>query len=89
MDQSAREEFSPGSVMLGIALGWQAADGVDWSRLFHAYGAATDTPGHLLALTGDDLDAQLAGFDHLDSAVLHQGAVYSVTPVAVRWLRAV
>jgi len=65
-------------------LGWQAADGVDWSRLFHAYGAATDTPTHLRALAGDDLAGQLAALDHLDSAVLHQGTVYPVTPVAVR-----
>lgn len=70
--------------MLRLVLGWQAADGVDWSRLFHAYGAATDTPAYLRALIGGDLDGQLAAFDHLDSAVLHQGTVYSVTPVAVR-----
>jgi hypothetical protein len=65
-------------------LGWQAANGVDWSRLFHAYGVAVDTPAHLRALTGDDLAGQLAAVDHLDSAVLHQGTVYTVTPVAVR-----
>ena len=70
--------------MLRLVLGWQAAQGVDWSRLFHAYAAATDTPGHLRALTGGDRDAQLAAFAHLDFAVLHQGTVYSVTPVAVR-----
>jgi len=70
--------------MLRLVLGWQAAEGVDWSRLFHAYGAATDTPAHLRALVGGDLAGQLAALDHLDSAVLHQGTVYSVTPAAVR-----
>lgn len=70
--------------MLGLVLGWQAADGVDWSRLFHAYAPATDTPAHLNALIGDDPEAQLAALDHLDGAVLHQGTVYTVTPVAVR-----
>jgi hypothetical protein len=76
--------LSGSPVILRLVLGWQAADGADWSRLFHAYGAATDTPAHLRALTSGDLDAQLAALDHLDFAVLHQGTVYSVTPVAVR-----
>jgi hypothetical protein len=70
--------------MLTLVLGWASADGVDWSRLFHAYGVATDTPGHLRALTGDDPELQAAAADHLDGAVLHQGSVYPVTPVAVR-----
>jgi hypothetical protein len=65
-------------------LGWESADGADWSRLFHAYGVASDTPGHLRALTGGDPELQAAALDHLDSAVLHQGSVYPVTPVAVR-----
>jgi hypothetical protein len=70
--------------MLWFMLGWQAAAGVDWARLFHAYGPAIDTPAHLRALVGDDLAGQGVALDHLDSAVLHQGTVYSVTPVAVR-----
>jgi hypothetical protein len=63
--------------MLAAVLGWASADAVDWTRLFHAYGVATDTPGHLRALTGDDPELQDAGADHLDSAVLHQGSVSS------------
>ena len=45
---------------------------VDWSDLVHAYGTATDTPGHLAALTSLDPSA----FDHLWGAVLHQGTIY-------------
>ena len=37
-----------------------------------------------MATVGGDLAGQLAALDHLDSAVLHQGTVYSVTPAAVR-----
>lgn len=62
--------------------GWDAVSDVDWSRLFHAYGAADDTPDHLRALTGDDPDAQTAALDHLWSAVIHQGTPWLVTPPA-------
>ncbi|MDQ3742412.1 MAG: hypothetical protein M3389_15890, partial [Actinomycetota bacterium] len=60
----------------------------DWSLLLHAYGTATDTPGHLERLAhGDDADARLA-LDHLWSAVLHQGSVYTATaPVVLHLAR--
>ncbi|GAA5067024.1 hypothetical protein HNP84_001055 [Thermocatellispora tengchongensis] len=54
----------------------------DWSRLFHAYGMATDTPGHLRALVGDDEDARQTAIYHLDAAVIHQGTPWTVTPAA-------
>ncbi|GAA0972381.1 hypothetical protein GCM10009555_025460 [Acrocarpospora macrocephala] len=62
--------------------GWAAVAEVDWSRLFHAYGVASDTPAHLRALTGDDEDAREEALDHLWSAVIHQGTPWSVTPPA-------
>ncbi|SEC65317.1 hypothetical protein [Streptomyces sp. TLI_105] len=49
----------------------------DWSRLFHAYGTATDTAEVLagpLAAAGD----------HLWSAILHQGSVWPATPPVLR-----
>ncbi|BAU85634.1 hypothetical protein SLA_4750 [Streptomyces laurentii] len=50
-----------------------SADTVVWERLFHAYGAATDTrqilAGPLAAAEG-----------HLWSAILHQGTVWPATP---------
>lgn len=55
---------------------------IDWSGLFHAYGRASDTPGHLLALAGDDEEARGAAVDHLWAAVIHQGTAWSATPPA-------
>ncbi|MTK05037.1 hypothetical protein [Micromonospora sp. CP22] len=57
---------------------------VDWSRLGHAYGRATDTPGHLVALEFGDAEAREAALDHLDMAVLHQGFPETATAPAVR-----
>ncbi|MET7372693.1 hypothetical protein [Micromonospora arida] len=57
---------------------------VDWSRLGHAYGRATDTPGHLAALEFGDADAREAALDHLDMAVLHQGFPETATVPTVR-----
>jgi hypothetical protein len=68
----------------GLVLGWAAADGVDWLRQHHAYGVASDTPGHLRALVGGDRQAQFEAVDHLQVCVLHQGGICSATPIAVR-----
>ena len=68
--------------MAAMATGWDAADDVDWSRLSHAYGAATDTPAHLRALVSGDTTAQQAALDHLWAAVIHQGTPWTVTPIA-------
>lgn len=57
---------------------------VDWSRLRHAWGRATDTPGHLAALESGDADAREAALDHLDIKVLHQGFPETATAPAVR-----
>jgi hypothetical protein len=50
----------------------------------HAYGRATDTPGHLRALvTGDGAEVERA-MGHLWSAVIHQGTPWTVTgPAAI------
>jgi len=65
-------------------LGWAAVEGLDWSRLFHAYGPATDTPGHLRDLTGDDPAKQAAALDHLYGSINHQYSCYPATSSAVR-----
>ncbi|GIJ43466.1 hypothetical protein Val02_03520 [Virgisporangium aliadipatigenens] len=54
----------------------------DYGALFHAYGPATDTPGHLAALAGDDPAAHSAALRHLRSAVIHQGTPWTATPPA-------
>ncbi|GIH91875.1 hypothetical protein ACFFMN_34290 [Planobispora siamensis] len=65
-----------------MQMGLTAVADVDWSRLFHAYGMASDTPGHLRALVGDDEDARRAAVLHLGGAVIHQGTPWTVTPPA-------
>ncbi|GLZ11862.1 hypothetical protein Acsp04_20970 [Actinomadura sp. NBRC 104425] len=62
-----------------MAIGWDAVTDVDWGRLFHAYGAANDTPDQLRALTGEDAAARSEAVDHLWGAVLHQGTPWAVT----------
>ncbi|MEU8262509.1 hypothetical protein AB0C02_17985 [Micromonospora sp. NPDC048999] len=57
---------------------------VDWSRLGHAWGRATDTPAHLDALEFGDAEAREAALDHLDIAVLHQGFPRTATAPSVR-----
>jgi hypothetical protein len=64
--------------------GTPLVDDVDWSRLFHAYGVASDTSRHLHALVSDDDAAFGAAVDHLFGAVLHQGTVYPATVPALR-----
>jgi len=49
----------------------------DWSKLFHAYGAATDTAE---VLAGPLETAE----DHLWSAILHQGSVWPATAPVLR-----
>lgn len=64
--------------------GLAALEGTDWSRLLHAYGRATDTPGHLRALLEEDTQARNAALSHLWSAILHQGTPWTATgPVAL------
>jgi hypothetical protein len=57
---------------------------VDWSSLEHSYGPATDTPGHLWALEHGDAEGREAAVRHLWGAILHQGAVLSAGPPAIR-----
>lgn len=61
---------------------------VDWDGLDHAYGRASDAPGQLLALVGDDPDAQSDAVGYLDAAMLHQGSVFSATGPFVRFVAA-
>src|ERR1700746_331359 len=59
--------------------GLAALENPDWSRLPHAYGRATDTPGHLRALLEEDPDSRKVAMSHLWSAVLHQGTPWTAT----------
>ena len=65
---------------------------VDWEHVEHAYGPATDVPGWLRALAGDDANARRKALTDLDSAVNHQGwstpASVPTTPFLVELLQA-
>jgi hypothetical protein len=58
----------------------------EWITWPHAYGKATDTPGHLAALLGDDADAHKAAALHFRSAVVHQSTLWPASPDAFDWL---
>jgi hypothetical protein len=62
-------------MLTGIA----ALEHTDWSRLYHAYGRATDTPGHLRSLLREDLEPREQAMEHLFSAVIHQGSPWTAT----------
>jgi len=53
-----------------------------FESLFHAYGPALDTPGHLAALRDGDEAAREEALEHLWSAVIHQGTPWPATPPA-------
>ena len=61
-------------------------DSVDWAKLGHAYGEATDVPRQLRALaSGQEKERQKALWD-LHGNIWHQGTVYEATAVAVPFL---
>lgn len=66
-----------------MLIGIPALDATEWSKLLHAYGRATDTPGHLRALLAEDATGRREAMEHLWSAIIHQGTVFPATaPVA-------
>jgi hypothetical protein len=65
----------------------QVFEQTDWTRLWHAYGPAADTPGHLRALLDGSDDERRAAENHLISAVMHQGTPWSVTRVVIGLLQ--
>ena len=50
-----------------------------WSRLYHAYGRAIDTPEHLRALLREDSESREKAMEHLWHAVIHQGTAWTAT----------
>jgi len=64
----------------------EGLDLVDWKSLQHAYGSAIDTPQYIRLLASADEGERKKAYDHLISAVNHQGSVYSVTPAVVPFL---
>ncbi len=62
--------------------GLAALEDTDWSRLHHAYGRATDTPGYLRALLREDRESRESAMEHLWSAIIHQGTPWTATAPA-------
>jgi hypothetical protein len=63
-------------------------EAVDWPSLSHAYGPASDTPGHLRALLAEDA-ARVAAYAELNGSIWHQNTVYDATVAAVPILSAI
>ncbi len=61
-------------------------DTIDWSRLSHAYGEATNVPTMLWALASHDRDERENAFDGLFWSIHHQGTIYDSTAPAVPFL---
>src|SRR2546429_9991902 len=78
-DRSLNHSF--GFMVRGVPMltGLAALENTDWSRLHHAYGRATDTPGHLRALLREDLESRKQAMSHLWSAIIHQGTPWTAT----------
>ena len=63
-------------------------DSIDWSKINHCHGPATDLPATLRALaSGDDKQREHALWE-LHGNIWHQGTVYEATAVAVPFLLA-
>ncbi|GAA1936544.1 HEAT repeat domain-containing protein [Kitasatospora viridis] len=68
---------------------FQGLDGIDWAGLSHAYGAATDVPDLLRALTAADPATREGALDALYGGVHHQGDVYDSTLACLPFLCAI
>jgi hypothetical protein len=64
----------------------EGLDEIRWERLHHAFGAATDVPPALRALTSADPEIVREAVHELFGTIWHQGTVYSATPNAVPFL---
>jgi hypothetical protein len=58
----------------------ETLDSVDFSKVQHAYGPATDLPQHLRALASEDARQRRAALEWFSMSVNHQGAI---TPAAL------
>jgi hypothetical protein len=61
-------------------------DDIEWKRLKHAFGAATDVPAVLRALAAGPDAERRAALVKIASGLVHQGTVYSATIAAMPFL---
>jgi hypothetical protein len=64
----------------------EGLDRIDWSKLGHAYGPATDVPGLLRQLASADIDDRKNAMHELYGNIWHQGTVYEASAHAVSFL---
>src|SRR5262249_17523730 len=89
MEVSASHQSRPGPAGLRIARPpWRAKrrcgmleglNAVEWGRLTHAYGEATDVPDLIRALSSNDEQQRDEAIEELMSRICHQGGVYDAT----------
>ncbi|MYT68152.1 MULTISPECIES: hypothetical protein [unclassified Streptomyces] len=61
----------------------------DWASHRHAYGSGEDIPASLCSLVDEDPEARSAALAALDTGVLHQGSLYTVTAPAALFVAAI
>jgi hypothetical protein len=64
----------------------EGLDRVDWARLTHAYGPASDTPDHIRRLASSRASQRKAARGTLYSTIFHQGTRYPATAAAAPFL---
>jgi hypothetical protein len=56
---------------------------IDWSKLQHAYGNASDVPELIRALASDDVEKRQKAYGNLNGNIIHQGSIYEAAAYAV------
>ena len=64
----------------------EGLDKIDWSRLNHAYGAASDVPGQIRDLVSPNAKKRDHALWSLYGNIFHQGTRYQATAYAVPFL---
>jgi hypothetical protein len=65
----------------------EGLDSIDWSKLRHAYGAATNVPDQIRSLLSEDESVREEAMYDLCGNILHQGTVYEASAYAVPFLQ--
>jgi len=64
----------------------ESIDKIDWSRIKHAYGPATDVPAQLRSLAFGDAEQRKRALWELHGNIWHQHTIYEATAFAVPFL---
>ncbi|HKI52586.1 MAG TPA: HEAT repeat domain-containing protein [Anaerolineales bacterium] len=65
----------------------EGLDRIDWSKLRHAYGEATDVPNQIRSLLSEDKKMRDDAMYELCGNIIHQGTVYEASAYAVPFLQ--